>query len=232
MLSMNLQLFGCASCNSWCDNSCAINCGTGCNAGCDGGCGGGCGMQCSTCGSGCTGACKGGCLNSCTGSCDGNCKGSCDDTCKGGCKGGCGSCTGCTGCGGACSYSCTGSCDDTCKDGCKGDCDNACKSTEASNVIANLASNISRGNKIQMRDFISLKNAIHNELKRRNKSLPNDDIDGKKVLAEHAQKIFDDIKFINSSKAKNIVKGECIKADTLSEAKTYIQTLMTENIKK
>ncbi|WP_242652549.1 hypothetical protein [Clostridium kluyveri] len=52
-----------------------------------------------------------------------------------------------------------------------------------------------------------------------------------KILVEHAQKIFDDIKVMDSSKFKTINNTTIIKASTYTDAITYIQTLMNQNIK-
>lgn len=209
MIQMNLQLFGEYCTSSNCIGSCVANC-----------------MEvCADCSNYCKDGCKGSCVQFCIESCA-----DCSNTCKGctGCTSctSCSGCSGCSGCGGACSYSCTGTC--------TGDCDNACKSTEASSVIANLANNISQGHIIRADDFMQLKQAICKEVTRRKKIPLNSHapIINTKAIAAQAQEIFDNIKKVNSNKFKTIEKYTSVKVDTLQEARTYIQTLMTENLKK
>jgi hypothetical protein len=85
-------------------------------------------------------------------------------------------------------------------------------------------------------DFKQLRDTMHNELSRRNKTIPNDAYTinpalNSKILVEHSQKIFDDIKIMDANKFKTINLNNITKAETYSEAITYIQTLMNQNIK-
>jgi hypothetical protein len=89
---------------------------------------------------------------------------------------------------------------------------------------------------VKVNDFKQLRDAMHNELSRRKKTIPNDvytinpALNGE-ILVEHSQKVFDDIKVMDVNKFKTISLGNITKAETYTEAITYIQTLMNQNIK-
>ncbi|MCH4199291.1 MAG: hypothetical protein LKF87_03710 [Clostridium tyrobutyricum] len=213
-----------------------MSCTGGCANGCTTGCGTSCSLSCSaTCENNCIGSCNNGCTANCIDTCATECSGcsSCSGTCRGSCSG----CSGCSSCSGTCRGSCSGcSGCSSCSGTCSGDCNNACKSTEAPQTIANLASNIKAGNPIKVNDFKRLRDAIHNELSRRNKTIPSDSYVvepavNSKILVEHSQKVFDDIKVMDSTKFKTIDNTTIIKASTYTDAITYIQTLMNQNIK-
>lgn len=179
----------------------------------------------------CTGGCIGGCGTFCVGQCSGcglECSGcgGCDSVCNVACSVNCSGCTGCTSCNG-----CSG-----CTNTCLGDCNNACLADSASAVIVSLGANIVKGNIIRSNDFSSLKNAIHNELVRRSKTIPNDSYNVSPavnvlIAVEHAQHVFDDINVMDVTKFKTITLNNITVATTYSESITYIQTLMNQNIK-
>lgn len=225
-----------------CDGNCSGTCTGGCGSGCDSGCYGSCKTGCTDACTSCVGTCVTGCTGTCTtgcSSCSGNCIGTCT-SCSGTCSGSCSGCSGCSSCSGSCS-GCSGSCSGcsgctSCSGTCSGDCNNACQSTSAAQTIADLGSNIAINNPVRVNDFKQLRDAIHNELSRRNKTIPSDGYTvepavNSKILIEHAQKVFDDIKVMDSTKFKTINNTTIVKTDTYNDAITYIQTLMNQNIK-
>ncbi|MCX8132032.1 MAG: hypothetical protein N3I35_18285 [Clostridia bacterium] len=227
----------CDSCSSTCRGECSgcgSSCSTSCGSSCQNGCSVGCGDVCSiSCQAGCSGTCDGNCSGGCVG-----CSGTCSGTCSGSC-GGCGGCTGCSGCGGACSSNCTGcsgTCSGSCTGTCSGDCNNACLSTNASSVIANLGKNIIDKGFFSSNDFVELRDAIHTELARRNKTVPDDTFiiqpaSGVAVYKEHIQKVFDDCKLMDSSKTYSVNIGSIIYSEDASDSVSYIKALMTQNVK-
>lgn len=82
-------------------------------------------------------------------------------------------------------------------------------------------------------DFKELRDAIHNEAARRGKTITTDTYStdpatGVKILLEHAQKVFDDCKVVDSTKNYVINVDKFVKANDFGGAITYIQTLMNQ----
>jgi hypothetical protein len=222
----------CTSCNSDCAAQCTgtsegvctycsggcEGCGGTCGIGCEGSCSG-CGGSCSTDCTGCTG-CGGACSSDCSG-CSGSCSGSCDgcNGCSGSCDGGCDSCDGCSGCSGTCS----------------GYCDSACTAANTATLIASLGSNIVAGNKINLSDFKSLRDAMNKELTRRYITPADaysiEPVLGGNIIVQHPQKAYDDINRLNTSKYKVISAATVVLGNTYTDTVAYIKTLMNQNLR-
>jgi hypothetical protein len=195
-----------------------------------------CGESCTdTCSSACGGNCTActGCSDTCSASCSENCSGGCDGTCSD-------ACTSCTGCSGTCTGTCTGCTGCTsCTGTCTGDCNNACTSANAATTIANLGSNITQGVYILGTDYSSLKSAIENEITRRSLGATANPLSAylaqldaaDPTLRAHADKIFTDIKVVDTGSTYGVNANNTVLAADFTGAIAYIKTLMNENIK-
>ena len=173
---------------------------------CSGFCAGGCGGGCTAC-VGCT---------SCTGMCTGGCKG-CTGTCSGTCSGTCTSCSSCTGT-------------------CSGTCNNACTSGAASSTIAAIGANILAKGTVTSADFNDFLTYTVGEYTRRSltptyNAYSVTPVQDGKVLIEHATKILTDLNnFPSSGKSYGVTQYDIINTSSMSDAITYLQTLMNTNI--
>lgn len=192
---------------------------TSCDLACVGGCSDNCNVNCA---GGCLNTCTTSCTNACTAACMGGCGG-----CANSCYGGCTSCQGCSSCSG-CS-ACTGTC--------TGYCDNSCTAANSAQVIANLGSNILAKGIFIAGDFSDLKTAIRNEFSRRSKTLPTGDsysvnpAIGVVLSKEHIQRVLDDVHTFNSSQNQSVGIGNVVKTSDSASTISYIQTLMSQNVR-
>jgi hypothetical protein len=89
---------------------------------------------------------------------------------------------------------------------------------------------------VKMGDFKALRDGIHNEFVRRNKTVPNDAYSvepsvGGKIYKEHIQKVFDDIKIFDNSKVYTVNANNIVKVSDITDSITYIKSLMNQNIR-
>jgi len=101
-----------------------------------------------------------------------------------------------------------------------------------SQVMDTLGDNINRDEIIRFNDFDSLRQVVEKELQRRAKTYTPTTITGSFVTASNAQKIFNNLKILDSNKFKAININTITKAATYDEAIVYLKTLMQENLRK
>ena len=226
---------GCSSCSDSCGKACSSGCARYCDSSCINGCSGcgsGCGSNCQKNTSACSGDCSITCRGGCTG-CDSSCDG-CDRSCGGSCSGKCS--YGCDSSCGGCDSSCSG-----CGSGCSSYCNTSCTSANRSQEISNLGKQIVAGNISNYNDFISLKDEIRFEIRRRGK-IPTTDFTsmpiGQGIIpAKLVQNIFDNAKLgfnsgftsteFKTNPYKEIKVGDIVRASDYEEVIKYIKYLMS-----
>jgi len=88
------------------------------------------------------------------------------------------------------------------------------------------------------KDFLELKNALRNEFSRRSMPIPEDSDysvepgNGLVIRKEYLQKVFDSEHLFSTEINHSIALGDVILTNSMAETITYIQTLMSENIKQ